>query len=190
MTTRQAAMRTGRRGGSGVGAFLLGFVLALVAVVGGGWLYLRFGHPPVAVADKPLPFEQKIADVALHARVAREMGQPPYGVSEDVYEGGAHAYVNHCAGCHGLSGTPAGLGRQMFPHAPQLWQKHAHGGVVGVSDDEPGETYWKIDQGIRLSGMPAFHGKLSADDEWNIALLLKNADQPLPDPVMGILAGK
>jgi len=27
--------------------------------------------------------------------------------------------------------------------------------VVGVSDDEPGETYWKVANGIRLTGMPA-----------------------------------
>jgi mono/diheme cytochrome c family protein len=75
----------------------------------------------------------------------------------------------------------------MYPRAPQLWKKHAKGNVVGVSDDEPGETYWKISNGIRLTGMPAFQHLYTGTQMWDVALLLKNADQPLPDPVMKLL---
>ena len=56
-----------------------------------------------------------------------------------------------------------------------------------MSDDAPGETYWKIKHGIRLSGMPAYDRLYSETQMWQIALLLKNADQPLPDPVLNIL---
>ena len=65
--------------------------------------------------------------------------------------------------------------------APQLWKKHAKGNVVGVSDDEPGETYWKVANGIRLTGMPAFNHVLTDTQMWQVTLLLKNADQQLPD---------
>jgi mono/diheme cytochrome c family protein len=75
----------------------------------------------------------------------------------------------------------------MYPAAPQLWKKHAKGNVVGVSDDEPGETYWKVANGIRLTGMPSFSHVLSDTQMWQVTLLVKNADQPLPDPVMHIL---
>ena len=75
----------------------------------------------------------------------------------------------------------------MYPAAPQLWKRH--GAVVGVSDDEPGETYWKVSQGIRLSGMPAYGHLYSEAQMWDVALLLKNADQPLPEPVARILTG-
>jgi mono/diheme cytochrome c family protein len=77
----------------------------------------------------------------------------------------------------------------MYPSAPQLWKKHAHGNVVGVSDDEAGETYWKVAHGIRLTGMPSYERVLSDTQMWQVSLLLKNADQQLPDPVMGILNG-
>ena len=48
------------------------------------------------------------------------------------------------------------LALHMFPTAPPLWEKHRQGDVVGVSDDPPGETYWKVANGIRLTGMPAY----------------------------------
>jgi mono/diheme cytochrome c family protein len=75
----------------------------------------------------------------------------------------------------------------MYPVAPQLWKKHRKGDVVGVSDDEPGETYWKIKNGIRLTGMPSFKGVLTEDQMWDVALLLKHANEQLPDPVTGML---
>jgi thiosulfate dehydrogenase len=64
------------------------------------------------------------------------------------------------------------------------------GDVVGVSDDPPGETYWKIKNGIRLTGMPSYEHVLSADQMWDVTLLLKHADEQLPDPVEAILKGK
>jgi mono/diheme cytochrome c family protein len=75
----------------------------------------------------------------------------------------------------------------MYPSAPQLWKKHAKGKVVGVSDDEPGETFWKVKNGIRLTGMPAFQHLYTDAQMWDVSLLLKNAGQPLPDPVLKLL---
>lgn len=177
-----------RRSGGGLGAFLVGFLFALVALFVGGWAYLRYGKPPVAAADRAFPFEAQIVHVPLGARIVREMEQPPFGISEDAYEAGAKIYVASCASCHGTPGHDSPFGKWMYPKAPQLWKKHARGGVVGVSDDEPGETYWKVKNGIRLTGMPSYEHIYSTGQMWDVSLLLKNADQPLPDPVMTILA--
>lgn len=171
-----------------MGKVLLGFVLALVLIPVGGYIYLRYGHPPVAVADTPFPDEKKIVDIPLRARIARdEIKSAPFGTSEDVYESGAHIYHQQCSMCHGIPGAASDIGVHEFPSAPQLWRKHRSGSVVGVSDDDVGETYWKVDNGIRLTGMPAFNHILSTTQMWQVSLLLKNADQPLPDPVMAIL---
>jgi thiosulfate dehydrogenase len=181
---------TTRRTSGGVNrfvVFLLGVLFAFVALFAGGWAYLTYGHPPVAAADPAFPMEAQIVHVPLGKRIDREMQQPPFSTSEDVYETGAHVYQQQCASCHGTPGQDTAFARWMYPSAPQLWKKHAHGNVVGVSDDEPGETYWKIKNGIRLTGMPSYEHVLSADQMWDVALLLKNADQPLPDPVTAIL---
>jgi thiosulfate dehydrogenase len=181
---------TARRksGGGGFGRLFLGFLLGVAAVAVGLFVYLKRGPLPVAVADKPLPFEKEIVRLPLNARIDRESKAAPFGTSEDVFEGGAHIYKAQCASCHGTPGHDVGYARYMFPAAPQLWKKHGRNGVVGVSDDAPGETYWKIANGIRLSGMPAYNHVLSEGQMWQVSLLLKNADKELPDPVVQILS--
>ena len=176
-----------RRSSRALGGFLLGIFFTLVALGVFGWAYLKYGHPPVATADPSFPMEAQIVHVPLGARIAKELEQPPFGTSEEVFESGAKIYVASCASCHGTPGHDSPYARWMFPSAPQLWKKHAHGNVVGVSDDEPGETYWKVKNGIRLSGMPAYQHLYSPTQMWQVSLLLKNADQPLPDPVLHIL---
>ena len=182
--------RSRRSSDRGWGRVALGFVLGVAVVAAGAWGYVRWGDLPVATADKPFPFERQIVSVPLKARIARQMQTAPFGTSEDVYEGGARVYKADCAACHGTPGHDVRFAQFMYPHAPQLWKKHAKGNVVGVSDDEPGETYWKVANGIRLTGMPAFDHVLTDTQMWQVTLLVKNADQPMPDPVMRILAGQ
>src|SRR2546421_6687709 len=43
----------------------------------------------------------------------------------------------------------------MYPEPPQLF----HG--TGVTDDDAWESYWKVENGIRMSGMPGFKGPLT-----------------------------
>ncbi len=79
----------------------------------------------------------------------------------------------------------------MHPPASQLWRKRAHSEIVGVSSQPSGEIYARIENGSLLAGMPAYAHLLSERQIWELSLLLKNADQPLPDPVLQILnAGK
>jgi len=61
--------------------------------------------------------------------------------------------------------------------------------VVGVSDDPPGETYWKVANGIRLTGMPSYKPQLSDTEMWQVSQLLANADKPLPPDALSILRG-
>ena len=175
-------------GNGGFGKLVLGFLLGVVAVACGLFLYLKFGPLPVAVADQPFPFEKQVVKLPLGARIDRETKTAPFGTSEDVFESGAHIYRAQCADCHGIPGHDVPFAKHMYPAAPQLWKKHGKGNlVVGVSDDESGETYWKVVNGIRLTGMPAFNHVLSDTQMWQVSLLLKNADKDLPNPVTQIL---
>lgn len=162
---------------------ILGFFIVPIAVV----MYLRFGNPPVAVSDPSFPFEAQIVHVPLNRRVDREAPKSaPLEPSETNLEAGAHIYRQQCAVCHGLYGRPSSYAKAMFPNAPQLWEPHGHG-VVGVSDDPAGETYWKVDNGIRLSGMPSFRTMLNSNQMWQVSLLLANADKPLPGRTLDLL---
>jgi thiosulfate dehydrogenase len=174
--------------GGGFGKVFLGILIGITAVAIGLFAYLKFGPLPVAVADAPLPFEKQIVKLPLNARIDRETKAAPFGISEDVFETGAHVYRAQCASCHGTPGHEVSYAKYMFPSAPQLWNAHGNHGVVGVSDDEAGETYWKVANGIRLSGMPSYSHVLSDAQMWQVSLLLKNADKELPQPVMQILS--
>lgn len=182
-----AKSTSGRGSNGGFGKIFLGFVLGLVVVAAGLAGYLRWGSLPVATADKPFPFEKQIVKMPLKARIASQMQVAPFGSGEDAFEGGAHVYHTDCAACHGTPGHDVAFAKYMYPSAPQLWKKHTKNNFVGVSDDDPGETYWKVANGIRLTGMPAYKHVLTDTQIWQVTLLLKNADQPLPDPVMKIL---
>jgi mono/diheme cytochrome c family protein len=159
---------------------VLSFVLGLIALPVAAYAYFSLGKPPVAVADKPFPLEDRIVRVPLGARIHREMPQSaPIQPTDENLNAGAETYQDKCEVCHGVAGEPSEIGGKMFPRAPELFAKHGNG-VVGVSDDPVGETYWKVKNGIRLTGMPSFEETMTDTQMWQVSLLLSRADKPLP----------
>jgi mono/diheme cytochrome c family protein len=159
-------------------AFLVGLIILPVF----GWCYFRFGYAPVATASPPMLFEKWLAHVALKQRISHEAPKDvPIQPSDENYQAGAHAYRQNCAICHGLPGqAPSPTAKGMYPKPPELFKGK------GVTDDTAGETYWKVANGIRLTGMPAYTNSLTKTQMWQISLLLANADK-LPDPVRSFL---
>jgi thiosulfate dehydrogenase len=155
--------------------FLLGIVVCLIGLPLLALLYINFGFAPVATDAPPFPFEKKIAQAALNARVSREAPMTsPVDSSPENLLAGARLYGKYCAFCHGTRGEPktaAAVG--MYPPPPQLMQGK------GVTDDPVGETYWKVANGIRLTGMPAYKKSLSETELWQVSQMLANA-QRLP----------
>ena len=166
---------------------LIGFLLAFPCIAAAGYLYLRSGHPPVATADKPFPDEKKIVHIPLNARIDRELVTPRFVPTATDLTAGAEIYVSNCAVCHGLPHHDSSFGKWEYPTSPQLWTKHANG-VVGVSDDAPNISYWKVDNGIRLTGMPSFKHILTTGQMWQVSFLVSRADQPLSPAIASIFA--
>src|ERR1700726_2699914 len=153
--------------------FAFGFIAALplMAAMGLGYVALRLA--PVATASAPLPFEKLITGIALNARVNREAPKSsPIPASDEAYAAGANIYRKNCAVCHGLLGQDqTAIGKGEFPKPPELFKGE------GVTNDPVGVTYWKIANGIRLTGMPGFNGSLSTEQMWQVSLLLSNDDK-------------
>jgi mono/diheme cytochrome c family protein len=171
-----------------MGKILLGIILGVILTPLAVLAWFHWGNPPVAVADPPFPYERQITHDPLNLRIDREMPKAPLiEAGEANFVAGAEIYRDHCADCHGFYGKPSPFAAHMYPSAPGLWQKHRNSEVVGVSDDPPGETYWKVFNGIRLTGMPAFNQLLSTTQIWQVSLLLANADKPLPPAAVAIV---
>jgi thiosulfate dehydrogenase len=162
--------------------FLLGAVGVLLLIGVAGFAFVGLGLAPVATASAPLPFEKLVTGIALKARVDKEAPKSsPMAPSPDVYVAGAQVYRSNCAVCHGLPGQEqTAIGKGEFPKPPLMFKGK------GVSDDPAGETYWKVANGIRLTGMPGFKGALTEDQMWQVSLLLANSDK-LPENVQSSL---
>ncbi len=163
--------------------FIFGIIVAVIAIAVGVYFYFDTGRAPVATSAQPMPFEKMLAKKAQHARIEMEMPKTvPITADAAAYTAGAQVYRDNCAVCHGLPGQPQShIAAGEYPPPPQLF----HG--KGVTDDPAGETYWKAENGLRLTGMPGFGKSLSTTQLWQVSLLLANADK-LPADVQQTLA--
>lgn len=163
--------------------FLVGVIVGVIIVPLSVYFYFASGTAPAAPSASAMPLETMLAHKALNARITKEMPRSvPIQADETNLAAGAKIYAGHCAVCHGLPGKPEGpIAKGMFPHPPKLLEGK------GVTDDEPGETYWKVANGIRLTGMPSFRQALSETEMWQVSLLAAHADK-LPKAVTDELA--
>lgn len=165
-----------------VRALVIGFVLGILILFGGLYYYFASGMAPAAVADSPMPFEKRIANMALDAHVQKQAAvQSPVPADEPSFLAGVNVYQQDCQGCHGMPGQKSEFATAMYPPPPQLFEGK------GVSDDPVQETYWKVVNGIRLTGMPAFKGILDDKQCWQVSQLLARSNE-LSDAVKKALA--
>jgi mono/diheme cytochrome c family protein len=162
--------------------FLKGLLTGILLVPLCAYVYLRLGYAPAATSAPPFPFEKTIASMALNAHIAKEApAKTDIPLTEDALMEGAKVYREYCAVCHGIGSEPKSpTARGMYPPPPQLFQGK------GVTDDPVGETYWKVANGIRLTGMPGYRGSLMDTQLWQVTLLVSSADK-LPPPVSAFL---
>jgi len=165
--------------------FVIGLIVGVLVIPVGAYLYFAGGYAPVATSAAPMPFEKMLANKALDARLQKEMPKNvPIEPTEANLMAGVALYKEQCAVCHGLPGSSkTAIAAGMFPHPPQLFRGK------GVTDDEPGETYWKVANGIRLTGMPGFRSALKDDQLWQVSLLVTKANE-LPESVKNALTHK
>ncbi len=123
-------------------------VVGVVTVAGAAW----FAVQGVSARPAPGPLETSGARAARHWLVpagARGRVSPETGTPATLEEGMAH-WADHCASCHGNDGsgqTPMGQG--LYPRAPDMRLP----ATQSLSD---GELFYFIEQGIKLTGMPAW----------------------------------
>jgi thiosulfate dehydrogenase len=163
---------------------ILGILLTAVIGLGGIYFYFSTGRAPVATSAPPMPLERKLASLGLHSYLDKlPHPAPQVPANEETYLAGAHIYKENCAVCHGLpGGERTRIAAGMFPKPPQLFEG------MGVTDDEPWETYWKAENGIRMTGMPAFKDRLSEKEIWQVTVFVKNADK-ISDSAKAVLTG-
>ncbi len=145
---------------------LVAFV-AVVAVVVVAGLYL--GGRGFSAHEKPSWFEELLArnarSIATPAK-AKRLQNPIQITQERLASARAH-WVDHCALCHGLEGSGnTAIGRNLYPPAPDLRDAQTQ----RLAD---GELFYIINNGVRLTGMPAWGGLHSDEETWELVAFLR-----------------
>ena len=161
--------------------WLVAGAIAIVLVVGlGGLIYLKVGANGFSARSEP-PFLETLA-----AEQARSMAMPavaknrpnPVAKSKEVLDEGMVHWADHCAVCHGNDGGgQVEMGRQMYPHAPDMRKERTQ----KLTD---GELFYIIENGIRLSGMPAWGGSEAGEkDSWKLVHFIRHLPDLSPDEI-------
>jgi len=162
-------------------AVLWGLVLIAVVVAIGGLVGYSIVRRGLSTRVEPSRVE------ALLARSMRHFATPsatrdqrnPVPPSAEALQAGLEHFADHCAVCHANDGsgdTP--IGRSLYPSAPDMRAE----GTQSLSD---GELFSIIENGIRLTGMPAW-GTGTADgatDSWHLVRFIRHLPRITPDEI-------
>ncbi|MEJ2009435.1 MAG: cytochrome c [Acidobacteriota bacterium] len=165
--------------------FLTGLLIGIILVPSAFYLYLRSGDAPVATWAPPMPLERFLVRTAMHATIDHE--ETPIrltAVSDDSLVAGAQIYSQDCAVCHGLPGrAPTPVAEGMYPRPPQFFRPNAK-----KIDDPASEVYWKVKNGIRLTGMPGFRASLNEAQLRELTGFLEDAASLPPAAIAALKA--
>jgi thiosulfate dehydrogenase len=181
--------------------FIIGIIAGIVWVPVLFVVYLASGLAPTAATDKPLPGEEWLANTALSKRMQKEAPVRDLSTmtTADLIAG-ADIYKKDCAVCHGLPDQPTPvIANGMFPPAPQLMrtpprrpgappQMGGPGGPAGPGRGRGGPgrgssgDFWRVRNGIRLTGMPSFENSLTDNQIWQVVAMI-NSRRNMPPEV-------
>lgn len=141
-------------------------LLVVVAVVGLlAWLYS--GTYDISVRANAGPVLDWLADTAKRQSVrahAQHIDVPPLA-DVVLVEDGARHYQRSCAQCHGAPGVDAlPFARAMRPEPSDL--------AKNPGDWTPGQLFWIIQNGLRMTGMPAYQASYVDGEIWALVAFL------------------
>jgi mono/diheme cytochrome c family protein len=150
-------------------------VAAIAAAVLMVFLMVRRGF---SARDEPSWAEtfvaRRVRSLAVPSR-ARNAKNPLPPTSEVLADGRGH-FADHCAVCHANDGSGrTTIGQNLYPKAPDMRQDDTQ----RLTD---GELYYIIQNGIRLTGMPAWGEQRDDNDEdgWKLVLFIRHLSELTP----------
>jgi mono/diheme cytochrome c family protein len=130
-------------------------------------------HDGLSARAQPSALETAIAAVMrkMATPSAANNAKNPITNSPEVLRQAQLHFADHCAICHGNDGsgeTAMGLG--MYPRPPDLR-------AAQTQDRRDGEIFWIIENGVRMTGMPAFGGSGehgNTEDSWKLVHFIRH----------------
>jgi len=150
-------------------AILILVIVALVTGIG-AFTFLKVAAQGFSARAEPTAIEKFVARTARRVAVPSEvksMQNPVPNTPEVMAEARAH-WADHCATCHANNGSgDVEMGRNMYPRAPDMRQP----ATQNLTD---GELFFIIENGIRLTGMPAWGTPRHEQDSWKLVRFIRH----------------
>jgi mono/diheme cytochrome c family protein len=147
-------------------------LLIVVAIVGAGAVYATvLVQRGFSARENPSRIEAFAADIAKRLAIPAtyRLKNPVPATAENLREGEEH-FADHCAVCHGNDGSGETMfGKGLYPKPPDMRSAE-------TQDKSDGELYYTIENGVRLSGMPAFGTDSGTGDaeSWKLVLFIRH----------------
>jgi mono/diheme cytochrome c family protein len=126
--------------------------LVVIVVIVGGVLAYSVARRGLSTRAEPSPVEELLARTMRHLATpssVRSM-KNPVEPTEAVLREGLEHFADHCAVCHANNGSgETEIGRGLYPRAPDMR-------ATATQNLSDGELFGIIENGIRLTGMPAW----------------------------------
>jgi mono/diheme cytochrome c family protein len=157
---------------------VLGLVIALTLGVGIGVYFVTAG---VSARPQPGATETFVARTVRNLAIGWHAGHPANPVPNSeaaLAEGRAH-FADHCASCHANDGSgDTEIGRGLYPRSPDMR-------LAATQNLEDHELFYIIENGIRLTGMPAWGtGKAAGEEEsWRLVRFIRHLPQITPEEI-------
>jgi mono/diheme cytochrome c family protein len=152
--------------------------LALLALLAGGAVVLRLRQHGISARDEPLAVEAAVARTLRSWAIPARLRDAPNPVepSADALDRARAHFADHCASCHGNDGRGrTKLGQGLYPKAPDMTLP----ATQSLSD---GALFAIIENGVRLTGMPAWGQPGPEDDQetWELVHFIRRLNQLTP----------
>jgi mono/diheme cytochrome c family protein len=151
-------------------------VALLLLVVVGGAAFVWSGFYDISATDQHLPPTYHLIELTMRRSVERRgAGIPvPQLGGEAQLARGLALFRRHCVQCHGAPGVapePFALGLTPLP-APLMQTGR---------EWPPGELFWVVKHGIKMTGMPAWKYRLADEEIWALVAFMR-AQLPYVSP--------
>ena len=145
----------------------------VLAVVGIGTIVLAIWlwNSGIGTRTPPGPVETAVSRTARSAMIpagARDLPNPEPATSENIRAGLEH-WADHCATCHANDGSgDTEMGRNLYPPAPDMR-------LPGTQNLSDGELFYIIENGVKLTGMPAWGSGTPEGqrDSWHLVQFIR-----------------
>ena len=156
-------------------------LLVALMVVGGAVVLVYFLSTGLNARPQPGALETFAARTTRKIVIgwhARNLQNPVPMNDEATADGRAH-FADHCASCHANDGSgDTEMGRGLYPKAPDMR-------LPATQNLSDGELFYIIENGIRLTGMPAWGTgtKEGEESSWRLVHFIRHLPQIAPEEI-------